>query len=644
MDSKIFDTLLEPVFILNERKEVLYCNEPASLICDSSPRKLARSKTPLDQVFQFAAPLEYIHSLAQVVDATPYQEIAFKIGDDKTGKVQITFQPFSEIDGQKTWIAFFRDVTLEETLQRKYRAELEQKEDVILDLQKAQAELEKYSKNLEQMVEERTAQIKKLNQMMAALLDSLGQGFFIFDKSGACLEIFSKACEATVECKPYGKKIWEVLGLPERQVVGFQKWMTTVFAEMLPFEDLVPLAPQVFNHSQGKNIKLEYYPLRPKDQTGMDGVVVVATDITALVEAQREAEIEGAHAKMIVSLILHKRHLVNFMKESTALIEELKNEFKKEESASTDGLFRILHTIKGGAASFSIKPLADQAHESESLLTNWKADKTSQNFQNLKITALGIEEQFHQFSIENEGILGSADKLKSRWIELPADKLYQFQSKLPTPQLSAEFLVEFLMEPIGEHFKQYGEIVQNIAEREMKSVDPVEFHNAEIPILPEHYSHLFSTFIHQFRNAVDHGIEPQGKRQETGKPLAGKIDVCFSLKEENGARWLWLEVKDDGGGIDPAKIRSLLTAKGIDVRRENDEQVIQHIFDSQFSTKEAVTETSGRGVGMDAILHAAQKLGGTAWVKSELGKGTSLYVKVPYLVTLQALSQSTQAA
>ncbi|MEZ0392049.1 MAG: ATP-binding protein [Pseudobdellovibrionaceae bacterium] len=629
VDAKLFDTLLEPVFILNQEKKVLYCNEPASLIVDLSVRKLIRSQPVFDELFKFAQPIDHLNTLDQVADPTAYQEVAFETESGKTGKIQITMQPFSEIEGQKTWLVFFRDVTLEETLQKKYRKELEQKENVILDLQKAQAELEKYSKNLEKMVDERTTEIRKLNQMMTALLDSLHQGFFIFNQAGLCLEVSSKACETTIEGKPAGKNIWDVLKLPEKQIPGFKKWMTTLFAEMLPFEDLSPLGPQSLPHSQGLHIQIEYYPLR-SSEGAMDGVVVVASDITKLVEAQREAETERAHAKMILTLIQHKRQVLSFLQESEVLLQELKSELTKGSAASPENLFRCLHTLKGGAATFSIKPMADQAHTAETLLTDWKTEKAPVLFEKLKESSFSIETHFKTFSVENEKILGSPEKMKERWVELPAKILHQFQSQLPAT-LQESFLETFLMEPISEFFHQYNDVALSVAEREMKQLHPLVFHNSSLPVLPEPYSQLFSTFIHAYRNAVDHGIESPDQREKAGKSWEGKIETFFSLKTETTGAWLEIEVKDDGGGVDPAKIRSRLQSKGMDVSNETDEQVIQHLFDSQFSTKEVVTETSGRGVGMDAILHAAKSIGGTAWVESKLGQGTSLKVRVPYI-------------
>ena len=179
MPYKIFDTLLEPTFVINTDHKIVYCNEPAALIADSSVRKLCRNGF-FHQVFTFENSFEQIFgSLHLISEPTPYKELHFKNSSEKTGKVQITLQPYRENE----WIIFFRDVTLEETLQKKYRAELEQKEGVIVDLEKAKSELENYSKNLEKMVEERTREIQALNNQLSALLNSLGKGFFIFDKN-----------------------------------------------------------------------------------------------------------------------------------------------------------------------------------------------------------------------------------------------------------------------------------------------------------------------------------------------------------------------------------------------------------------------------------------------------------------------------
>lgn len=616
MEFKIFDTLLEPVFILSADKKVIYCNEPAALICEMSVRKISRGQV-FDEIIQFAEPLPFLQDLASLQDASPYLELSFKAASGKEGKAQITCQPIEHTT--PSWILFFRDVTLEETLQKKYRAELEQ--------------VQHYSKNLERMVDERTAEIQKLNQTMSALLDSLHQGFFIFNKAGLCLDVSSKACDTTIEGRPSGQQIWNVLKLAQNEVTGFQKWMTALFAEMLPFEDIVALGPQTFPHSAGRHVQLQYYPLRNND-SALDAVVVVATDITNLIEAQNEAESERAYAKMILQLVKNKRQVASFLREARDLLSLLKKEVAQREQLNIEDTFRYLHTLKGGAASFSIKAMADVCHTAESLLSSFKWNGIKpQDLQQLSGLSLEIQEQFNRFQIENKEILGDESKLNERWIEAPVSEFYGFRDQhlgSLQSQFSA-FTEAFVKEPIGLSFERYNEVLQSVAANENKLMAPLQLVGENLRILPEPYESLFSTMIHAFRNAVDHGIESPEIRTAAGKSPEGHVQVTFEKTLEHNKSFLKIMIKDDGGGVNPEKIRERLRGKGIETAHESNAQVIQHIFDSQFSTKEQITETSGRGVGMDAIAYSAIALGGKAWVESTLGQGTTLIVLVPDL-------------
>lgn len=646
METKIFDSLLEPTFLITGDKRIIYCNEPAALIADISVRKLLRSKPQIDEVFRFQESIQALLDLNSVQDQTSYQEVSFSTESGKTGKVQITAQPFPGPSSDPCWLVYFRDVTLEETLQKKYRAELEQKEDVILDLQKAQAELKNYSENLERMVAERTEQIAKMNQLMGALLDSLSQGFFMFNSDGLCFGVSSKACESTVECTPKGKYIWDVLKLSEKQIPGFKKWMTTVFAEMLPFEDLAPLGPQKYPHSENKVIQLDYSPLR-NSEGKMDGVVVISTDITNLVHAQEEAERERTHAQMILKLVKNKKQVSGFIRESLTLLGELKKEMSQSQ-INHESTFRVLHTLKGGAATFSVASVAEKCHSAETLLTELKDAPSPEKSQMLKQLSEKIEQGFSEFLEENKEIIGNLKKNQERWVETPVSHLIQFQKTYlnqVAENIQHAFIENLLTEPIGSYFQSYNEVVQAVADQEGKQIHPIQLINDQLLILPEPYENLFGTCIHAFRNAADHGIERPEIREAAGKAPQGTITVTFDrITDSNQMPWLQINIKDDGGGISPEKIREKLKSKGIDCSKETDHQVIQHIFDSQFSTKEQVTETSGRGVGMDAILFAAKKLGGQAWVESTLGKGSQLFIKVPYLFNLNQNTAKPKAA
>lgn len=638
MNTKIFDTLLEPTFLIDDQKKVHYCNEPAAIIADISARKMVRSQKPLDEIFKFNEAVAAFADLKSLQDSSPYQELRFTTENGKDGRIQITMQPFPDEAGPR-YLVYFRDVTLEDTLQKKYRAEFAQKEGYIKELEQARAELEKYSKNLEHMVAERTAEVKDLNRLMKALLDSLHQGFCVFNIDGKVLEISSRACLETLECDPRGKMIWDVLKLENNRVDSFKKWMQTVFSEMLPFVDLAPLGPSAFAHTEKKEIKLEYFPLRNADGQ-MEGVVLVASDISNLVEAQRQAEIERSYAKMIISLVKNKRQVAGFLRDAEEILQGIQTELQKNQPQA-DLLFRYLHTLKGGAASFSVRTVAEQCHVGETLLAQWKTDPTPVRLDSLRRNAIEIPALFQDFLTENSEILGSREKLRERWIDFPVSDLVHFQREhfTQSPEKAQIFAEKFIMEPIGNFFNHYQEVVNNVASHEGKQLGPIQLHNSKLKVLPEAYEGLFATFIHAFRNAVDHGIESPDKREASGKKPEGTIAVHFDYKEINGSEKLRIVIKDDGAGINPERIRAKLFEKGVSTAKESDQQVIQHVFDSQLSTKEKVTDISGRGVGMDAILTAAKTLGGNAWVESELGKGTSLFVEVPFIRDTQAVTQ-----
>lgn len=626
MDSKIFDTLLEPIFVLNAEGRVIYCNEPAALICDISVRKVVRSLPLFNEIILFADEISGLSSLRDLTDPTPYQEVHFKTPAGKTGRVQITMQPFT----QDQWIVFFRDVTLEETLQRKYRAELEKKESVIRDLEDARAKLEDYSKNLEKMVAERTAQLSTLNQQLNALLDSLGQGFFIFDKDGQCFPIYSKACLTTIEKNPTGLPVEQALSLDEKGTVSFKKWMTTLFMEMLPFEDLAPLGPNRFKHSQGRDIELTYFPLR-KESGEIEGVVVVATDITELVESQRQAEKEKKYAQMILQLVQNKRQVLGFLKEADALIQDLHFQLNQPD-INFELTFRDLHTLKGGAASFSLADLAEAVHKAEDLLAAWNRDKNTEIRKELTTLCQSFPNLIEQFLEKNRTLLGQKPGSLEVLKEVQVSDLKSHNSKLPmgSPERQ-DFFEKFLLETTEHIFGHFNDQIRQIANLEGKIVQNLIIENSDLKLWPEPYEPLFASFIHAFRNSVDHGIESSSDRETVGKPSAGRIGI---LTERKGSHILF-KIWDDGKGIDPEAIRSKLRKKGQEQEaQKNDRDVIQHVFDSEFSTKDTVTSLSGRGIGMDAIQACAQNLGGKAWVESEPGKGSQVLIEVPWLTEL----------
>lgn len=138
--------------------------------------------------------------------------------------------------------------------------------------------------------------------------------------------------------------------------------------------------------------------------------------------------------------------------------------------------------------------------------------------------------------------------------------------------------------------------------------------------------------VHIIRNAIDHGIEAPEERVVHGKPVAGFLELSFS--QEGGK--LVLRIKDDGKGLDQQRIIAKAVEKGIITSGDNmnEAQIFELIFAPGFSTKAAVTEVSGRGVGMDVVRTSVESLGGQIEITSELHKGTEFTIALPLTVAI----------
>ena len=144
------------------------------------------------------------------------------------------------------------------------------------------------------------------------MMDSLGQGFIVFNKYGKCLDIYTRASLEMFQMNPSEKEIDDVLMLSDQEKEQFSMWRTAVFEETLPFDALVDLAPKWYLNKQDKNISLEYYLLR-SELNEITNVVLVATDQTDKIKAQVELEIEKSNAQMILKILKSKLQFNSFM-------------------------------------------------------------------------------------------------------------------------------------------------------------------------------------------------------------------------------------------------------------------------------------------------------------------------------------------
>ena len=191
------------------------------------------------------------------------------------------------------------------------------------------------------------------------------------------------------------------------------------------------------------------------------------------------------------------------------------------------------------------------------------------------------------------------------------------------------------MVPMGQLFNRLQRVSKKVARDLEKDID-FKFVGGETELDKMIMEEMVSPLLHMVRNSIDHGIESAEERRAKGKDETGLVRLS-AFQQGNH---VVLEVEDDGRGIDLEEIRS--TARGRGVVQDSDvlteEEALSLLFQPGFSTKDSVSEISGRGVGMDVVRRELEKVGGTVEVRTVLDHGTKVVLTLPItLAILQAL-------
>lgn len=181
--------------------------------------------------------------------------------------------------------------------------------------------------------------------------------------------------------------------------------------------------------------------------------------------------------------------------------------------------------------------------------------------------------------------------------------------------------------PLKQIFIPIHRLVKNLIQKVNKKIR-FEVVGDDLELDKQIVEHINEPLVHLLRNAVDHGLESPEERLAAGKDETGTLILKAWRKGEKA----YLRVQDDGRGLNPEKIKAKAIERGLITGEEEltDHQIYQFIMKSGFSTAEKITDISGRGVGMDAVVSTIRdRLGGDVVIESELGKGTSFTVSIP---------------
>ena len=189
------------------------------------------------------------------------------------------------------------------------------------------------------------------------------------------------------------------------------------------------------------------------------------------------------------------------------------------------------------------------------------------------------------------------------------------------------------LQPVGGLFGKFTRIVRDLSHKLNKEIQ-LEIFGDDVELDRTLLEGLSDPLTHLVRNSVDHGIEAPANRIAKGKTSCGTV----RLSAAHLAGRVQIEVLDDGGGMDPERLKSKAIEKGIltvdQAARMTDSDALQLIFAAGFSTAAAVSDISGRGVGMDVVKTNIEKLGGHVELDSRLGQGTRIIIRLPLTLAI----------
>lgn len=235
-----------------------------------------------------------------------------------------------------------------------------------------------------------------------------------------------------------------------------------------------------------------------------------------------------------------------------------------------------------------------------------------------------------------ELVIAEAVVLQNPDLKVPGLDLTNFQkaagqlSKTTTELQDA--IMSMRMMPLTNTFQKMNRIVFDASRKLGKSIDlEVVGENTEVD--KNIIEHISDPLMHLIRNSVDHGIETKEEREQAGKPPRGTI----TLEAKNEGGKVWIIVKDDGKGLNKRKLYQKAYENGIvdkSMEMYTDKEIYNFITLPGFSTKEKVTELSGRGVGMDVVVKNIQAIGGSLDIDSVEGEGSAMTLKIPLTLAI----------
>jgi two-component system chemotaxis sensor kinase CheA len=481
--------------------------------------------------------------------------------------------------------------------------------EMLAGIQSRDAELEQHRSHLEGLVVARTRELATRNLAMRLVLDNVDQGLATIGADGTLHTERSAAFNELFGASGESPTFYEALSAGEERLRLLLKlgWEQVVEG-FLPTEVSLEQLPKRFDQGD-RHFTLVIKPILEKDT--VTGALLVVSDVTSELEAQKEQARQREEIQVFQRIARDRAGFLAFLDETGSIVDRLRS----ERGLGAAEQLGLVHTVKGNASQCEARSVSDVAHELESLIveTRTPASRT-QLFPLFRAwDALGLQ----------VGALGCGTESRIEISQGELERLIEGVKRgLSTSALTTR-LQTFMDEPVTARLTRLGEHAERLAGRLGKPVPTIEVQADDMRLPRGRYAPFWAGLVHVVRNAVDHGVEGATARAAAGKSAHGKI----SFRAWTDDTFAVFEIADDGAGIDWTRLAQKAKAAGLPVGRHEDLE--RAIFASGVSTLDAVSDTSGRGVGLAAVWDTTAKLGGTVRVESAPGKGSRFVFRVP---------------
>jgi two-component system chemotaxis sensor kinase CheA len=475
------------------------------------------------------------------------------------------------------------------------------------ELQDYYARLEEMNRGLEDKVAERTRELGDRNRDMRLVLDNVEQGFLTLSPDGKLAHEHSAIVDKWFGTYEARASYVDFIALIDPSYAEyFALGYDALLDNMLPRELCIQQLPTSINHKD-REYRCSYLPLGPEEQFG--GMLIVIDDVTAeLRAAQYEAERREILA-MFEGLTRDRPGFLAFVEESNEQVTGLA-------TADLATQKRLLHTLKGNGNLMGLRVVAEICHTIE--------DEICETGDRISEVSLAKVTRHWQEIMKTLGVfLGERGKDVVEVREHEIDRLSdEIRTAAPAAQL-LDRIASWRLEAAERPLSRLASHARALASRMGKGDLSVVIEGGDLRLAPDAWGGLWSALVHVVRNAVDHGIESTAVRQSAGKPARPSLRLGVRVEAQD----LVIEFEDDGAGIDWRGIGKAAAQRGLPVETEAD--LVRAMFTDEVTTRSEVTSLSGRGVGLGAVRHEVEQLGGILSVQSRAGGGTCFRFTFP---------------